>query len=191
MKQNTTARITKSDFLLYCEAPRHLWAKKHGQIEISISYFDQHLAEEGNIVEALAQEFLASVFLPRQPCDQLLWQKTYSDDPFDSRLDGLVFKSKSNTYDLYEIKSSTGMDKDIVYDVTLQAVILVKHIPIDHYYVLHLNKDYIRSGKLDLTALFIAEDVSDKVKALMSEVELLRGEALRVSQLTDPNQAVQ
>ena len=189
MKQTTTARITKSDFLLYCEAPRHLWAKKHGQIELSISDFDQHLAEEGNRVEALAQEFLASSLLPQHPGDQLLWQKTYSDGPFDSRLDGLVFKPKSNTYDLYEIKSSTGVDKDIVYDVTFQAVILAKQIPVDHYYVLHLNKEYIRSGELDLSALFIAEEISEKVKALMPEVELLRGEALRVAQLSDPHQA--
>lgn len=189
MKQTTTARITKSDFLLYCEAPRHLWAKKHGQIETSISDFDQHLAEEGNRVEALAQVFLASILLSQNPGDQLLWQQTYSDDSFDSRLDGLVFKPKSNTYDLYEIKSSTGVDKDIVYDVTFQAVILTKQISVDHYYVLHLNKEYIRSGELDLAALFIAEDISDKVKALMPEVELLRGEALRVAQLSDPNQA--
>jgi len=189
MKQNPTTRITKSDFLLFCEAPRHLWAKKHGQIEISISDFDQHLAEEGNRVESLAQEFLASVLLPQQPGDQLLWQQTYSDESFDSRLDGLVFKPKLNTYDLYEIKSSTGVDKDIVYDVTFQAVILAKHNPVDHYYVLHLNKEYIRSGELDLAALFIAEDITDKVKALMAEVELLRGEALRVAQLSNPDQA--
>jgi len=76
-----------------------------------------------------------------------------------------------------------------VYDVTFQAVILAKHIPVDHYYVLHPNKEYIRSGELDLAALFIAEDISDKVKALMPEVELLRGEALRVAQLSDPDQA--
>lgn len=189
MKQNTTARITKSDFLLFCEAPRHLWAKKHGQIEISISDFDQHLAEEGNRVEALAQEFLASVLLPQQPGDQLLWQQTYSDESFDSRLDGLVFKPNPNTYDLYEIKSSTGVDKEIVYDVTFQAVILEKQLSIDHYYVLHLNKEYIRSGELDLAALFIAEDITDKVKALMAEVELLRREALRVAQLSNPDQA--
>ena len=156
---------------------------------MSISDFDQHLAEEGNRVEALAQEFLASVLLPQHPDDQLLWQQTYSDDSFDSRLDGLVFKPRSNTYDLYEIKSSTGVDKEIVYDVTFQAVILAKQIPIDHYYVLHLNKEYIRSGELDLTALFIAEDISYKVKALMPEVELLRGEAIRVAQLSDPDQA--
>lgn len=189
MSKTATPRLTKSDFLLFCEAPRHLWAKKHGLLETSLSDFDQHLAEEGNKVEALAHEYLSKVFLPQCPGYQLLWQQTYTDDPYESRLDGLVFKPKSNTYDLYEIKSSTGVDKDIAYDVTFQAAILAKHIPVDHYYVLHLNKEYIRSGELDLAALFIAEEISDKVKALMPEVELLRGEALRVAQLSDPDQA--
>jgi len=36
-------------------------------------------------------------------------------------------------------------------------------------------KEYIRSGELDLAALFIAEDVSDKVRTLMPEVELFAG----------------
>ena len=128
-------------------------------------------------------------FSPSTPATSCCGNRLIQTISFDSRLDGLVFKPKSNTYDLYEIKSSTGVDKDIVYDVTFQAVILAKQIPIDHYYVLHLNKEYIRSGELDLAALFIAEDISDKVKALMPEVELLRGEALRVAQLSDPDQA--
>jgi hypothetical protein len=188
MEPSSTSIITKSDFLLYCEAPRHLCAKKHGRIESQLSDFDQHLAEEGNRVEALAQEYLSTIWIPQHPENELVWQHTYTHEQFEARLDALVYKGHTNTSDLYEIKSSTGVDKDIVYDVTFQAAILEKHIHVDHYYVLHLNKEYVRSGDLDLAALFIAEDISDKVKALMPEVELLRGEALRVAQLTDPDQ---
>ena len=100
-------------------------------------------------------------------------------------MDALVHKVRSDKYDLYEIKSSTGVDKDIVYDVTFQAVILGKHFSIDHFYVLHLNKVYIRSGELDLSSLFVAEDISEKVNATRSEVLHLREEALRVAQLVD------
>ena len=188
MSKTTTPRLTKSDFLLFCEAPRHLWTKKHGLIETSLSDFDQHLAEEGNKVEALAHEYLSKVFLPQCPGDQLLWQQTYTDDPYESRLDGLVFKPKSNTYDLYEIKSSTAVDKDIVYDVTFQAAIMEKQIKVDHYFVLHLNKEYVRSGELDLSSLFIAEDITNKVRAMLPEVELLREEALRVMRVTNPEE---
>jgi hypothetical protein len=185
MPNQVSTMISKSDFLLYCEAPRHLWAMKHENIEQQISDFDQHLIDDGNKVEVFAIDYLSTIFIPQHPGDQLLWQQTYSDGPYTARMDALVHKVRSDKYDLYEIKSSTGVDKDIVYDLTFQAVILEKHFSIDHFYVLHLNKVYIRSGELDLSSLFVAEDISEKLKATRSEVLHLREEALRVAQLVD------
>ena len=46
--------ISKSDFLLYLEAPRHL-------------------IEEGYEVENLAREYFDSVFLPQTPNTHLFW----------------------------------------------------------------------------------------------------------------------
>jgi hypothetical protein len=183
MQPTNTITITKSDFLLYCEAPRHLWAKKHGQIESFLSDFEQHFAEEGTRVEALAHVFLADQFPADDANCQLQWQPTFRDGPFEARLDALVFKPASGTYDLYEIKSSTGVDKEIVYDVAFQAAILATQIPVDHYYVLHLNKEYIRRGELDLASLFIAEDITEKVISLLPTVEALRQQAWQVTQM--------
>jgi hypothetical protein len=188
MSNQTSTIISKSDFLLYCEAPRHLWARKHGGIDPPISDFAQHLIDDGNKVETLAFEYLSTIFISQHPGDQLLWQQLYSDESYFARTDALVHKGSSDLYDLYEVKSSTGVDKENVYDVTFQAIIIEEHIPIDHYYVLHLNKGYDRSGELDLSALFIAEDVSDKVNALKQEVVLLREEALRLAQLNNPEE---
>jgi hypothetical protein len=185
MTNQTSTRISKSDFLLFCDAPRHLWARKHGCIEPQLSDFDQHLMKEGSRVETIAFEYLTKVYIPQHPGEELLWQQTYSDGPYYSRLDALVHKLSGSCYDLYEIKSSTKVDKDNVYDVTFQAAILEKQIKIDHYYVLHLDKEYIRSGELDIESLFFAEDISDKVIALEPEIILLREEALRVAQLMD------
>jgi len=180
-----TTTITKSDFLLYCEAPRHLWAKKNGQLIQKLSDFDQHLIDDGNRVESLAHEYLTTIYIPQHPGDKLLWQQSFSDGPFETRLDALVHKQSSNNYDLYEIKSSTGVDKKNVYDVTFQGIILEEQIPIDHYYVLHLDKEYIRSGNLDLGFLFIAEDITKKVSATKPEVLLLREEALETAKEKD------
>ena len=171
--------------MLYCEAPRHLWAKKQGTFEPQLSEFDQHLMNEGSRVEALAFEYLSKTYIPQHPGEELLWQQAYSDGPYDARLDALVHKTRSNSYDLYEIKSSTKVDRENVFDVTFQAVILEKQIIIDNLYLLHLDKDYIRSGDLDLASLFIAEDISEKVNALKPEVLLLREEALQVAELKD------
>jgi hypothetical protein len=189
MTNQTQTTITKSDFLLYCEAPRHLWAKKHGSIEQKITPFDQHLIDDGSRVESLGQEYLSIILVPQNPGDQLLWQQTYTDGSFETRLDGLVFHTSSKSYDLYEIKSSTKIDKKIIDDVTFQATVLDQNIKIDHYFVLHLDKEYIRSGKLDLSSLFIADDISDKVSKSKNEVAHLRDEALRIAELKDPDEA--
>jgi hypothetical protein len=176
--------LTKSDFLLYHDAPRHLWANKHRKIEQQSSDFDLHLADEGNRVEGIAHEYLSTILLPSNPGDQLFWQQTYNDGPYEARVDALV-KRKYTGYNLYEIKSSTSIDKEIIFDVTFQATILEKNKIFDRFYVLHLNKEYIRHGELDIESLFIAEDVTNQVNDKKSEILQLREEALAVLDIED------
>lgn len=177
--------ITKSDLLLYCEAPLHLWAKKNNKIVQQLSEFDQYLIKQGYEVESLAREFLETIILPQNPNQEIQWQVTYSDGSYEARVDALLFKPNLNSYDLYEIKSSTGVDNDDVYDVTYQALILNRHIVVDHFNILHLNKDYIRNEELDLSLLFMFDDITEKVNKLKPEVMNLREKALLVSQTTN------
>ena len=51
MLPKSPVRISKSDFLLFLDAPRHLWAKQHGMSHSVISDFTQHLMAEGYRVE--------------------------------------------------------------------------------------------------------------------------------------------
>jgi hypothetical protein len=183
MTDQISTIITKSDFLLFREAPRHLWAKKHGRLEQKLSEFDQHLIDDGGRVEAFAFDYLSGFYIPRHPGDELLWQPTYKDGPFEARLDALVHHVSGNSYDLYEIKSSTKVDNDVVYDVTFQAAILEKHLSVNNFYVLHLDKEYHRAGGLELSSLLGTEDISEKVGTAKQEVLLLREEALRVAGL--------
>jgi hypothetical protein len=47
--------LSKTDFLLFLEAPMHLWAHAHNQIQNkSHSAYEQHLIQQGQQVEALA-----------------------------------------------------------------------------------------------------------------------------------------
>lgn len=178
--------ISKSDFLLYLDAPRHLWAAKHGRIEGELSEFAQHIIDEGYEVEALARDYFDTVFLPENPSCRLLWQKTFTDGPFYARLDALIYKQDSNTYDLYEIKSATNPDKKDQYDLAYQARILRDQIPVDNYYLFHLNKEYFYNGTVDLAQLFVADNLNDKVMALLPEIETARKMALMAVQALDP-----
>lgn len=173
------ALLTKSDFLLFLEAPRHLWADKHGLIDKTPSVFDLNVMKQGYEVEALAKEHIEKFLL--KPDEQLIFQKTFTDKRFTARTDILVYKPATGSYDLYEVKSGTSVKKENIYDVIYQFLIVNKHIKIDRVFILHLNSEYTRYSYLNLAELFIAEDVTRKVHELKEEVDTLRDIALEVT----------
>ncbi|TLN12930.1 DUF2779 domain-containing protein, partial [bacterium] len=187
MTQLGHVKITKSDFNLFREAPRHLWAKKHGRIEQPLSEFIQHLSEDGYAVERLAMEYFNALYLPRHPGVELRAQQTFSDGPFEARVDVLLFDRADGSYSLYEIKSSNEPNKDHLYDLAFQAAIVLAALPVTRFFLMHLNKEYIRGGELDLAQLLCADDVTDDVLALLPEIASLRAEALHAAQQSDPN----
>lgn len=153
--------LTKSDFLLFLEAPRHLWANKHNLIDKTPSEFDVHIMEQGYEVEVLAREYASKHVL--KPNESMRVQDTFVDAQFTARTDILIYKPNTDSYDLYEIKSGTSIKKENLFDVTYQFLIITKQIKIDRVFILHLNSKYIREDHLDLYELFIAEDVTHEV----------------------------
>jgi hypothetical protein len=70
---NNNISITKSDFLLFLEAPRHLWAKKHDLIDQTPSPFEINVMKQGYEVEALAKEYLEKNVL--KPDENLIFKR--------------------------------------------------------------------------------------------------------------------
>lgn len=180
-------RLTKTDFLLYCEAPRHLWAKKHNQIEQTLSDFDRHLIDEGYAVESLAREYLETIFLTDHPRADLFWQQAFTSGPFEARTDALIYWPDEEIYDLYEIKSKTKPDKDDFIDIAYQAMVLKDQLHLGRCVLLHLNKEYIRSEHNDLSQLFTADDVTERVETLLPEIASMSQDALYAIGTNDPS----
>ncbi len=171
--------LTKSDFLLFLEAPRHLWAAKHDLIDKTPSVFDVNVMRQGYEVEALGKEYLEKYAI--KPDEKLIFQKTYTDRQFTVRTDILIHKLATDSYDLYEVKSGTSVKKENIDDVTYQFLIVNKQIKLDRVFILHLNSEYTRYSYLNLAELFIAEDVTQKVLELKDEVDRLRSIALKTT----------
>jgi hypothetical protein len=178
--------ITKSDFLLYCEAPRHVWAKRHDRLTVPLSEMNRLTGEQGYQVEALARAYLEQLVQADCPDGRLSWQVTFTDGAFEARVDALLYKPGEDVSDLFEIKSSTALDKTDLLDVTFQAAILKRHLRCGHYYLLHLNKEYLREDDLDPAELFIREDVTGQVIELLPGVEGVRQSALAAAGEADP-----
>lgn len=88
---------------------------------------------------------------------------------------------------MYEIKSSTSVSKLHRYDATFQTLVFQKQYDLGDIYILHLNKDYVRDGEINLYELFTATNITEKVEELKDEVHMLRYEALEVLQQSEPD----
>jgi hypothetical protein len=180
--------LTKSDFMLFLDAPMHLWAKTHDALaEREPSLLVQHILEQGQQVEALARQFLEDHIHSAYDSAKLLWQTAVNDGRYEIRTDGLVYDKAAESYDLYEIKSSSKVKQEHEYDLTFQSLVLeAASMPLRAIYLIHINNDYVLQNDLELDPFFVIEEISAKVEKRREDVRKLREAAWQVSQSPKP-----
>ncbi len=177
--------ITKTDFRKYLEAPMHIWASKHGQIEVGPSLYDQHLMKQGHDVELLARDFLHEHLF--EVTDVVIHPEvTFLDDDFQARVDILARYPEEGVIDIYEIKSSKPVKKEDLYDAAFQHFVCEANETVLDIYLVYLNKEYVRRGGLDLSSLFVIENINEDAETLREEVLLTRDIARQVAALEKP-----
>ncbi len=176
--------LTKSDFLVYLDAPCHLWAVKHDQIpEKERNAYIEHLSDQGYEVETWAWKHVTDVLIPQYGAhpEDVMKQATVTSDTCEVRADILIRKHGSDKWDMYEIKSSTEAKKKHIYDATFQALAVEEKYAVENVFILHLNRDYIRQGSVNVQDLFVAENITNKVDDYKEDVKCLRKLALQAA----------
>lgn len=178
-------KLTKSLFIQYLDSPLHMWLSFRGEVQpLPLSEYDQHVVEQGYQVEALAKEFLRQKVASEYPQGTTLtFESVLTDGNYESRIDALVHDTVHDTYDLYEIKSSTGVHSSHKYDVTFQYLIAKNTLPVNKVYLVHVNGEYKRQGEIDITQLFTVEDMHYYIQRKIDEVYQERIEAWNVLNL--------
>jgi len=180
--------ITKSDFLTYLEAPMHLWAKNHNKLEMTEpTPHMRYLMDQGYEVEKLAESFLENLVTERGAGNVIYHQKIFTDQAFLTRIDAVMYNQEEETWDIFEIKSSTSVRKEHVYDMAFSRLICEATINIRDVYIVNLNKDYKLVGELDISELFVTTNITADVNKSLNEVAGLREDALRIVNQTSPN----
>jgi len=166
----------------------HLWAKSR-DLEKSkvISVYDQHLSKQGYQVEKLAKQFLKNKVSREYPLGSTIsFQVVVQDNDYEARIDALVHDIVNNTYDLYEIKSTTKVEKEHKYDTTFQYLIAKTNMPIHKVYLVRVNGDYIKDGEPDINSLLAVDDLSEFLLEFQDEVFHKRMEAKGILNLEFP-----
>src|SRR3989344_2891926 len=94
----------------------------------------------------------------------------HKDGKCYARADILVPVEK-NEWDIYEVKSSTEVKEEYLEDVSFQKYCYESAgLKIRKCFVLHVNKEYVKSGDIEPKEFFVQAEITDKIDNLIEEV---------------------
>lgn len=140
--------------------------------------------DEGNVVDAYAQKLFPEAVsvdgfgkpAAKRTMDAInagasvLLQPTFMTDGVSCRADILV--RRGDTWDIYEVKSSTQVKDEHIMDVAFQKMCMEEAgIAIGDTYLVHINNQYVRKGDIDPKGLFSIENITNEVAQITPKVK--------------------
>ena len=187
--------ISKTDYIRWRECPKDAWLAVH-KPEFYYSFepteFEIALRETGSRVEVIARGLFPGGVLIEgrdQPARQrtheliaantpVIFQPVVFNDGFLAAADVLELNPKTGGYNIYEIKSSSSVKPEYLYDVAFQTLLFRRcGVRVEKVFVVHLNRDYIRRGDLDLDQLFVKAEQTTQTEEVAENVNREMGEA--------------
>jgi CRISPR/Cas system-associated exonuclease Cas4 (RecB family) len=189
--------LTKSLYLNGLKCPRLLWITVNAKEtlpkagEAAQSIFAQgkligdmakKLFPKGIEIKADYRDLVESDKLSRESLNlrKPLFEAGFIADEIYSRADILLPVGK-NEWDIVEVKSSTSIKEENIHDVSFQKHCYEKAgLKIRKCFLMHVNSNYIRKGKINLKKLFVIDDVTGKVNEAIVGIEDRIKEMLKV-----------
>ncbi|MBL7148338.1 MAG: DUF2779 domain-containing protein, partial [Nanoarchaeota archaeon] len=171
--------LTKSNYLIGLQCPKYLWMVFHEPEEIpEASLSDKFKFKQGEEVGELAKTlFPKGIDLPvhyvenlKKTIEALKEKKPLFEAGFEvnncfSRVDILV--PNKDKWDIIEVKSSTKIKDINIHDVSFQKYCLEKSgLKIGKCFLMHVNNEYVRKGKIEPKKLLIKEDITKDVNEI-------------------------
>ena len=190
--------LTKSDFLKYQCCPSYLWLWKHKRESVPANAEEAlvHRLEQGNEVERYAQKLFAGAAevkskgsQARKETEKLvaagsqtIFQATVlTDDGLLAMADMISFEQDSQSWTLYEVKSTNSIKPDHIHDVAFQRLAFEEAgYRIGKICIIHLNKKYVRKTAINPKDLLLTSDVTDRVGDILTTIRQQARDALEV-----------
>ena len=171
--------ITKSRYVMYKTCPKSLWLSLfHPEVAKEDPTAQKHI-DDGKEVGRVAKGYFADTvdvssfkedgsldienmigLTTRYLADgtKTIAEASFSVDHLFCSID--LLHPTEEGYEIYEVKATTGVEKEHLIDAAFQRYVLEKRgLKVVGTYILHLNKDYRRKGELELDKLFLMEKV--------------------------------
>jgi hypothetical protein len=204
-------KLSKTNFLICLDCAKNAWLKIH-KPEIykkkQLSSFELNIIDTGNQIDELARglfpngtivesrddtEFTKKLMADKTP---VIYQPVFSTDKYITASDIFVWNSDANIYNLYEVKSSTASEEDggrktedYLIDMAFQKNVLSDlGIQLGTLNLIRLNKEYIRTGDINLNKLFLIENLTEQVNEKLEDIrQKMEGAYELLSKETEPH----
>ena len=179
--------VTKSAYIRSLDCPRYAWLYQYSREAVADAVDPQRAwrMEQGNVVERYARQLFPDGILLRRfgtraaketerqvaqraPC---LFQATVMVDGLHAMAD--VFKKSpvNGSWDIYEVKSSTGVTDRQLHDVCFQKIAFERSgYTIGRVLIVHIDLAYVGNGDVDPSRLFVTVDVTRDVTKLFAVI---------------------
>ena len=194
--------MTKSEYCTARQCPKRLWLRRN-RPDLIPAASPCSAAEEGIRIGQLARErFGARAVIPHGSRQEMadatarllgegvcvIAEASFIQDGCFCSVD-LLTHLGNNEVELREVKSSTEVKDDHLDDAAFQYHVLTRlGYRVRRVFIVHLNRDYVRRGELELNALFTEEDVTaavtDRARLIPGELALLDA---MLAQPTEPD----
>ena len=180
----------------YIECPIYLWLSKHRPdlipaitpekerlfaIGREVDELSKKLFPGGTGVQGYNEEGWSNTQKTMKDGAKVLFQPTVVADPLTCRADILTKSVKGNAWDINEVKMATTVKKDYPYDVGFQRICFENAgIKIGRTNLVHINRDYVRHGEIELEKLFTSEDITKEVNEKLPKIKEEIEKALEV-----------
>ncbi|MBL0200353.1 MAG: DUF2779 domain-containing protein [Chitinophagaceae bacterium] len=193
--------LSKSTFMYGCQCPKRLWLHKFmPELRDQEDQAQTAIFQQGTNVGLLAQQLFPGG-IDASPVDTFSYQQSVADtaryiseghtviyeaafqyDGILCAVDMLV--KKANRWYAYEVKSSNSVKEPFVQDAALQYYVITNAgLVLADFFIVHLNRGYIRRGALDIEQLFTPTSVLGRVEELQPSIIGKIGELRNVLKL--------
>lgn len=179
--------ISKSKYCNALQCMKMLWLDEY-KPEVKVDENNQSTLENGTNVGILARELFGK-FTNVEFDSNLNNMITRTNELINNNKDIVITEASfkylnsfcsidilvkhNDTYQIYEVKSSTSIKDIYIDDISYQYYILSNlGFKVDKASIVYINNQYERNGDLDLNKLFKIEDVTNQVIDKQTDVKL-------------------